>query len=53
MPLTSSHGPEAFEWFCNNNSTAGFAGNRFDSTRAAIAFVEEVYAAGATRWRKK
>jgi hypothetical protein len=49
MPLTSPHGPEALEWLRNNKSASGFAGNRFDSTQAAIIFVEEVYAAGASR----
>jgi hypothetical protein len=49
MPLTSTNGPEALEWLRNNKSASGFAGNRFDSTNAAIAFVQEVYAAGAKR----
>jgi hypothetical protein len=47
--MTSSHGPEALEWLRNNRSAFAFAGNRFDSTQAAIAFVEEAYAAGARR----
>ncbi len=49
MPLTSSQGPEALEWLRENRSPFAFAGNRFTSTQAAIAFVEQVYAAGARR----
>jgi hypothetical protein len=49
MPLTSSQGPEALGWLRSNKSPFAFAGNRFDSTQAAVAFVEQVYAAGARR----
>jgi len=49
MPLTSDSGPEAREWLKKNKSDSGLAGNRFGSTQEALAFVEEVYAAGAVR----
>ena len=49
MPLTSHDGPEALGWLKANQSKSGFAGNRFDSTIAAIDFVAQAYAAGATR----
>jgi hypothetical protein len=49
MPLTSYTGPEALAWLKSNGSKVGFAGNRFGSTREAIAFVEELYGAGAAR----
>lgn len=49
MPLTSDTGPEARDWLKTNKSDCCLAGNRFGSTQEALAFVEEVYAAGAAR----
>jgi hypothetical protein len=49
MPLTCSDGPEALAWLRENRSASALAGNRFESTAAAIAFVETLYQAGATR----
>lgn len=49
MPLTSNSGPEAREWLLSNKSAYCFAGNRFDSKTEAVAFVEQLYAAGAPR----
>ena len=49
MPLTSNEGPEALAWLRANQSSSGFAGNRFSSTAAAIEFVSQLYAAGAAR----
>lgn len=48
MPLMCSEGPEALAWLRANRSASAFAGNRFESTAAAIAFVETLYQAGAT-----
>jgi hypothetical protein len=48
MPLTCYEGPEALAWLrANRSTTAGLAGNRFESTSAAIEFVELLYKAGA------
>lgn len=49
MPLTCYTGPEARDWLQKNKSGSSLAANRFGSTIEALAFVEEVYAAGATR----
>jgi len=50
MPLTCYDGPEALAWLrANRSKTAGLAGNRFESTSAAIGFVERLYQAGAQR----
>jgi hypothetical protein len=49
MPLPCAEGPEALTWLRSNRSASALAGNRFDSTAAAIAFVEALYQAGATR----
>jgi len=49
MPLTCSDGPEALAWLRENRSASALAGNRFESTAAAIAFVESLYQTGATR----
>jgi len=49
MPLTCYTGPEARDWLKKNKSACGLAGNRFESTQEALAFVEELYAAGAAR----
>jgi hypothetical protein len=49
MPLTSYTGAEARDWLKKNKSDCGLAGNRFASTQEALAFVEEVYAAGAAQ----
>ena len=42
-------GPEALQWLRANGHEAALASNRFSSTAEAIAFVEELYAAGARR----
>jgi hypothetical protein len=39
--------PEARVWLKTNQNTSAFAGNRFDTTGQALAFVEELYRAGA------
>lgn len=42
-------GPEALQWLRSNGHEAALASNRFSSTAEAIAFVEQLYAAGAHR----
>jgi hypothetical protein len=42
-------GPEALQWLRSNGHEAALASNRFSSTPEAIAFVEQLYAAGARR----
>jgi hypothetical protein len=42
-------GPEALQWLRSNGHEAALASNRFSSTAEAIAFVEQLYAAGACR----
>ena len=42
-------GPEALQWLRSNGHEAALASNRFSSTAEAIAFVEQLYAAGASR----
>ncbi len=42
-------GPEALQWLRSNGHEAALASNRFSSTAEAIAFVEQLYAAGARR----
>ena len=44
-PLTNTH--EALEWLRNNRNPSALAGNRFESTANAIAFVQSLYDAGA------
>ena len=40
--------PRALEWLRAHSSAHAFAGNRFPTTADAIAFVEQLFAAGAT-----
>lgn len=42
-------GPEALQWLRSNGHEAPLASNRFSSTAEAIAFVEQLYSAGARR----
>ena len=49
MSTPFSDGPEARAWLQRNGQEAALASNRFDSTAAALAFVEQLYAAGASR----
>ena len=42
-------GPEALQWLRSNGHESALASNRFESTAEAIAFVEQLYAAGAGR----
>jgi hypothetical protein len=42
------HGPEALEWLRVNPNPSPLATNRFSSPAEAVAFVEALYAAGAT-----
>ncbi len=42
-------GPEALQWLRANGHEAALASNRFSCTADAIAFVEQLYAAGAHR----
>jgi hypothetical protein len=42
-------GPEALAWLRSNGHEAALASNRFSSTAEAIAFVEQLYTAGARR----
>ena len=42
-------GPEALAWLRENGHVAALAANRFKSAAKAIAFVEQLYAAGAKR----
>jgi hypothetical protein len=43
-----SNNPEARSWLLANGNATAFATNRFQSTTNAIAFVDGLYAAGAT-----
>lgn len=47
--LVSRPAHEAREWLKANSNPAALAGNRFDSSEEALAFVESLYAAGATQ----
>ena len=49
MDITFQDGPEARDWLQHNNHESAFAHNRFGSTAGALAFVEQLYAAGARR----
>jgi|688.fasta_scaffold1092490_1 hypothetical protein len=49
MKITFQDGPEAREWLRHSNHESALAHNRFDSTASALAFVEQLYAAGARR----
>lgn len=40
-------GPEALTWLASNQNSFALASNRFDSTEAAIEFVQGLYRAGA------
>ena len=42
-------GPVAVRWLGQNPNLAALASNRFQSTQAALRFVERLYAAGAQR----
>jgi hypothetical protein len=43
-----SNNPEARAWLSSNANPSAFATNRFGATARALAFVDELYAAGAT-----
>jgi hypothetical protein len=47
MQILSHSSVEARTWLRGNPNPYGFAGNRFESTEVALAFVEALYAAGA------
>lgn len=49
MKITISDGLEAREWLQQNGHDSALAHNRFGSPANALAFVEELYAAGAKR----
>ena len=49
MPAPFQDGPEARSWLQANGQPAALASNRFDSTADALAFVEQLYTAGAQR----
>lgn len=49
MDITFQDGPEARDWLRHNNHDSALAHNRFGSTVNALTFVEQLYAAGATR----
>jgi hypothetical protein len=44
-----SNNPEARAWLSSNTNASAFATNRFGVTARALAFVDELYAAGATQ----
>ena len=46
---TFQEGPEARAWLQGNGHESALAHNRFDCTANALAFVEQLYAAGAVR----
>lgn len=49
LPCADYEGmPEAVEWLRANWSSSALASNRFGNTAAALKFVEQLYAAGAT-----
>ena len=49
MQIITHHPPvEARSWLRDNPSSSAFATNRFHTTQRALAFVEMLYAAGAT-----
>lgn len=50
-PLGEEKSVEALQWLNNNANPYAFAGNRFDETKDAIAFVEKLYKAGAEEVR--
>jgi hypothetical protein len=47
LPRYFAREPEAREWLKANPSRSAFASNRFQDTENAIAFVDQLYAAGA------
>jgi hypothetical protein len=49
MDITFQDGPEAREWLKWNGHEAALASNRFRSTAEGLAFVEQLYVAGAKR----
>ena len=49
LPAASAQGPEALVWLRRNHSESALAGNRFEDTRDAISFVQQLYRAGAVR----
>jgi hypothetical protein len=46
--VETSNNPEARAWLSSNANPSAFATNRFHDTARALAFVDELYAAGAT-----
>lgn len=44
----SAQNPEARAWLSSNANTSALATNKFGTTARALAFVDELYAAGAT-----
>jgi hypothetical protein len=48
MQIISRPAVEARAWLRGNPNPNAFAGNRFDSTECALAFVDALYAEGAT-----
>src|ERR1051325_5194652 len=48
-PMIPHDGPEALAWLRENGHVAALAAKRFKSTAKAIAFVEQLHAAGAKR----
>ncbi|EDY21136.1 hypothetical protein CfE428DRAFT_1429 [Chthoniobacter flavus Ellin428] len=49
MEITFQDGPEARAWLQHNRHASALAHHRFGSTANALAFVEQLYAAGAKR----
>lgn len=49
MDITLQDGPEALAWLRQNGHNSALAHHRFGSTASALAFVEQLYAAGAKR----
>jgi hypothetical protein len=49
LPAEYTHGPEALKWLLASENESALASNRFLETPNAIAFVRELYRAGAKR----
>jgi len=47
--MSEYKGPEALSWLTSNKNKCALAGNRFQTTAAAIEAVKRLYAAGATQ----
>jgi hypothetical protein len=49
LPESATEGPEARAWLRKSQNESALASNRFPETRDALAFVQELYRAGAVK----